>query len=308
MTFCAACKRDITQVEIEKSCCLSARLYGMLLFCKAFARSQILFANEHEFVADHFVVLLRELGVSDSVIKRYHKTRDHCVEITDRMTIERIYADYGYSGDELNLRIKTGNLVCDACVGAFISGCFLSGGTITDPQKGYHLEFTTYRTNLLNDLFRLLDESGFEPRITSRGFGKMIYYKNSGTIEDLLTYMGAIESSLTIMQTKVEKDVKNRINRQMNCESANLDKAIDASAKDRAAIAFIIEKKGEEWLSGDLLEIAKLRMDYPDLSMTDLGNMLEKKLTKSGVSHRLRRIRETAEMLRKGEEDADQTE
>ncbi len=305
MTFCAQCKQEITGIALEKSCCQSARLYGMLLFCKTFSRSQILLSSEHKFVADHFTELLLELGVTKSVLRRTHKTRDYCVQILDEKTIDRIYTDYGYSGEELNLRIRTTNLVCDECVGAFIAGCFLTGGTVTDPQKGYHLEFTTYRSKLLDDLFKLLDESGFEPRTASRGFSRMIYYKNSGAIEDLLTYMGAIDASLSLMETKVEKDVKNRINRRVNCESANIDKAVEAAAKDRAAIETIYAVKGKGWLPDELAEIARLRLENPELSMTDLGGLLEKKLTKSGVSHRLRRLRELADRLQQGEDHAD---
>ncbi len=298
MTFCAQCKQDITETSLDKSCCQTARLYGMLLFCKTFSHTQILLTSEHKFVVEHFVDLLVETGIQKSVLKRSHKTRDFCVQISDEKTIDRLYADFGYSGDELNLRIKTANLTCDECIGAFIAGCFLTGGTVTDPRKGYHLEFTTYRTNLLNDLFKLLGESGFEPRTASRGAGRIIYYKNSGMIEDLLTYMGAINASLSLMETKVEKDVKNRINRRVNCESANIDKTVEAALKDRAAIEYILTRKGERYLSGELLEIAKLRTENPELSMTDLGSMLDKKLTKSGVSHRLRRLRDEADKLR----------
>ena len=305
MTFCAQCKKDITETELEKSCCQAARLYGMLLFCKVFSRSQILLTSEHKFVVDHFAQLLADFGVQKSLLQRSHKTRDYCLQISDEKTIDRIYSDFGYSGDELNLRIKTENLVCDECIGAFISGCFLTGGTVTDPKKGYHLEFTTYRTNLLSDLFKLLDESGFEPRLAARGFGRMIYYKNSGTIEDLLTFMGAIDASLALMETKVEKDVKNRINRQVNCESANIDKTIEAAARDKEAIDYIFTRMGESWLPDELQEIARLRIANPDLSLTDLGGLLEAKLTKSGVSHRLRRIRQEADKLRQEEENAD---
>ncbi|MEG1984091.1 MAG: DNA-binding protein WhiA [Oscillospiraceae bacterium] len=303
MTFCAQCKQDITETKLENSCCVSAQLYGMLLFCKSFSRTQILLTSEHEFVTARFVNLLTEFGIQQTSILQSKTVRDNIVEIDDEKVIDKLFADFGYSGDEFSLRIKDSNFICENCVGSFLAGCFLSGGTITDPKSGYHLEFTTYKSNLLNDLFTLLNDEGFEPRTASRGFGRIIYYKNSTQIEDLLTYMGAVNSSLELMAAKVYKDVKNRINRRVNCESANIDKTVEASAKDLAAIQYITDLKGDSYLSDELLEIAKLRIENPELSMTDLGLLLRKQLTKSGVSHRLRKIREEAAKLKQEHEN-----
>lgn len=301
MTFCAQCKQDLTESELENECCVGAQLYGMLLFSRQFNRRRVEFQSEHAFVADRLVSLLVSWGIPESAIRRESSARDNVVLIEDRHTAEHLLVDFGYSGDELSLRVLEDNFVCEHCLAAFLGGCFLAGGTITDPKVNYHLEFASHKANLIADLSDKLEQAGFTPGVAMRNFKKVLYIKNSSQIEDFLTYIGAVGSSLELMATKVYKDIKNRTNRRVNCENANIDKAVAAAASDIEDIETIFSLRGERFLPDDLLELAKLRRANPELSLAELGGMTEKQLTKSGVSHRMRKIRETARLLREEE-------
>ncbi len=296
MTFCAQCKQDLAEAELEHSCCAGAQLYGMLLFSRRFSRRGIEFQSEHAFVADRLVTLLTAWGIAETAIRTQAGARDHLVLIEDTRAADRLLTDFGYTGDELSLRVLDDNFVCESCLAAFLGGCFLAGGTITDPKVNYHLEFVSHKSNLIADLAGLLARAGFSPGATTRSFKKVLYIKNSAQIEDFLTYIGAVGSSLELMATKVYKDIKNRTNRRVNCENANIDKAVAAAASDIESIEYILQNKGR--LPEELRELAQLRVENPELSLAELGALTAKPLTKSGVSHRMRRIRETARRLR----------
>lgn len=298
MTYCAEVKTEITQNDSFMGCCTTAHLYGLLLFAKEFSVRRITVSSEHGFIIRHTQKLLFDMGIALDRMTLSRTARNYYLAITDAETIERLLNDFGYSGEEPSFRINQANFLCDNCLAAFISGCFVTGGNITDPQKGYHLEFSTYKHNLAKDLEDALREAGFDPRATTRGYAKVLYFKNSSLIEDILTYMGAVSSSLALMDTKIMKDIVNTVNRRTNCESANIDKTVSSSSRDREAIERIFCKKGKAFLSEDLRAIAELRVENPELSLAELGEMLPSPLSKSGVSHRLRRIRDIASTLK----------
>ena len=187
MTFCAQCKQDLAETELERECCVGAQLYGMLLFARRFTRRRIEFQSEHTFVADRLVSLLVSWGIAESAIRRESSARENVVLIEERNTAERLLVDFGYSGDELSLRVLDDNFVCESCLAAFLGGCFLAGGTITDPKVNYHLEFTSHKSNLIADLADKLAQAGFAPGLTTRNFKKVLYIKNSSQIEDFLS-------------------------------------------------------------------------------------------------------------------------
>ncbi|MEG2634855.1 MAG: DNA-binding protein WhiA, partial [Oscillospiraceae bacterium] len=139
---------------------------------------------------------------------------------------------------------------------------------------------------------------GFSPRNSSRNYSKLLYFKDSGQIEDILAYMGATECSFELMNAKIYKDILNNVNRATNCESANIDRALDSSQKDRALIAYIYKTMGKNWLPEELAMTASLRFNNPELSVSDIVELLPEKISKSGVNHRLRKIRAEAQRLK----------
>ena len=150
----------------------------------------------------------------------------------------------------------------------------------------------------MNDLKELLIEVGFNVKSTERKGNHVIYMKGSEEIEDIITFMGATMSSIELMNVKILKDVRNKANRIANCDAANIDRTLKASDKQIADIEYIMEKVGLENLPPDLVNIAEVRMEFPEMSLRELGEALDKPIGRSGANHRLKRISEFADKLR----------
>ena len=154
--------------------------------------------------------------------------------------------------------------------------------------------------NLCRDLSTLIGEVLNQPKSTIRRGSYIVYYKESENIEDIITYIGAMMSSLEMMNIKIEKDIKNRVNRRMNCDNANMDKTLNASLQQVEDINFIFEKKDKSFLPEELLQVAELRLAHPEMSLRELCESVEPPLSRSGVNHRLKKIGEIANGLRNG--------
>lgn len=195
----------------------------------------------------------------------------------------------------INPEIVSGN---DEESGAFLRGVFVSCGSVTDPNKEYHLEIVLPENGRTDVLQKFIEEHGVPIKSTIRAKSSVLYLKTSGHIEDFLTYIGAGLSALEIMQVKIEKDLRNRANRTVNCDSANLDKTVAASEKIRRDIALIIERRGLESLPPELRETALLRMDNPESSLSELCVLHSNELSRSGLNHRLKKLSLIAEEIR----------
>jgi len=199
----------------------------------------------------------------------------------------------------VNTSVVSGN---DADGGAFLRGVFVCCGCVTDPKKEYHLELVIPEKPRIELLKRFIAEHGMEIKSTVRSRNTVLYAKTSEVIEDFLTYIGAGIHALEIMQVKIEKDLRNRANRCVNCDSANLDKTVAASEKSRRDIEFIIERAGLDFLSAELRETALLRLENPESSLSELCALLsegrERPISRSGLNHRLKKISVIAEELK----------
>lgn len=188
--------------------------------------------------------------------------------------------------------IVSGN---DNDAGAFLRGVFVCCGSVTDPNKEYHLELVLPLSERTEPLHRFITEHGMAIKRTQRGKTTVLYAKESELIEDFLTYIGAGNHALEIMRVKVEKDFRNRVNRSVNCDNANLDKTVAASEKVRRDIALIIEKAGLKSLKPELRETARLRLDNPESSLSELCAMFDPPISRSGLNHRLKKLSQIAE-------------
>ena len=186
--------------------------------------------------------------------------------------------------------------------GAFLRGVFVSCGSVTDPNKEYHLELVLPENDRTPALLDFIAEHGMSLKETARGGARskktVLYAKESELIEDCLTYIGAANHSMEIMQVKIVKDFRNRVNRSVNCENANLDKTVAASNKSTADIDYIFSTMGADWLSPDLRETARLRVENPEMSLSELCGMFPEKISRSGLNHRLKKLSKLAEELR----------
>ena len=186
--------------------------------------------------------------------------------------------------------------------GAFLRGVFVSCGSVTDPNKEYHLELVLPENDRTPALLDFIAEHGMSLKETARGGARskktVLYAKESELIEDCLIYIGAANHSMEIMQVKIVKDFRNRVNRSVNCENANLDKTVAASNKSTADIEYIFSTMGADWLSPDLRETARLRVENPEMSLSELCGIFPEKISRSGLNHRLKKLSKLAEELR----------
>ena len=182
---------------------------------------------------------------------------------------------------------------------AFLRECFFSTGSVSDPMKSYHFEIVCDSKDQAEALMFLLREYELDAKITDRKGHLVVYLKEGEQIADTLALMGARGAVMTFQNARVEREVRGSINRRVNCETANIKKTVSASVRQIEDIRLIEEKRGLSSLPQNLRDIAMIRLEYPDTSLADLGGLLDPPVGKSGVNHRLRRIGDIAESIRR---------
>ena len=190
----------------------------------------------------------------------------------------------------MTLHVNFGILEEDADRLAFLRGAFLAGGSVTDPAKRYHLELITSHYKVSRETYALLLDVGFSPKELSRGGSGVLYFKQNNYIEDFLTAIGAPVCAMGVMEAKVEKDLRNGINRRVNCETANLTKVVDASIEQVAAIRKLQKQGRLKELPPKLRETARLRLDNPEATLQELAAMQDPPVSKSAMNHRMRKL------------------
>lgn len=187
----------------------------------------------------------------------------------------------------------------DKCRKAYIKGTFLGGGSISNPEKTYHLEFVAHNSEYADELVMLINSYGLHSKVIQRKSSYVVYVKEGDQIVDILSIIGAYTSLLELENVRILKEMRNNVNRLVNCETANLSKTVNASVRQVDSIRFLQKEIGLQRLPKNLRDIAEIRLSYPDESLKELGEFLTPPVGKSGVNHRLRRIEKIAEELRK---------
>ena len=292
MSFSGEVKRELCRVGLGRACCARAEAYGVLLYCNTFTAQELRIITECE----EFAIRLPELfdrafgGLSFDRMPTALEQK-YIFQINDGEKLERIIDAFGFDARQSPvLHINFGLLEEDCCRAAFLRGAFLAGGSVTDPNKRYHLELETSHAQASRELQALLTDMGQQPKQVARGGYQVTYFKNSDQIEDLLTLMGAPLSAMALMNTRAEKELRNGVNRRVNCESANLDKAVDAAQEQLEAIRRLYELGRVEELSPQLKETVILRENYPELTLSQLAEEFDPPVTKSCLNHRLRKL------------------
>ncbi len=305
MSFASDLKDELCKEVPEEESALHALLYGFLLFSYKFRADEISFSVLHEPTARLFAeALMTHCGVPAKITFK-ERVRGTLYKVCIEKASERrkvMDAFYHVPG-EPHLRINRANIENEEDVRYFLRGAYLVCGSLTNPEKDYHCEFDVSYMNLCKDLSALIGEVLAQPKSTIRRGSYMVYYKESENIEDLLTYIGAPMSAVELMNIKIIKDIKNRVNRRMNCDNANLDKTLNASFQQVQDIKYIFDVKGNTFLSEELRTVAEIRLENPDMSLRELGESVEPPLSRSGVNHRLKRIGEIAAEIRKQQEN-----
>jgi hypothetical protein len=211
--------------------------------------------------------------------------------LSDSKEIGKVRAAYGYGkGDETVLHLNNAVLENDCCQAAFWRGAFCAGGTVTDPKKKYLLEIVTPRRVLARELRTLLRESGLEAAPGERSGTQVLALKMSEVIEDFLTLIGAPLAAMEVMQAKLEKEIRNSVNRRVNCDTANLDKTLAAAERLKNVITRLDRSGRMDKLPDNLQETARARRDHPEDSLAQLAERLG--VSKSCLNHRLRKLEE----------------
>ena len=189
----------------------------------------------------------------------------------------------------------------DCCKRAYLRGAFLASGSISNPEKSYHFEIKCLNRNKANQIVDILKFFDVDAKTLDRKNKIIVYLKDSEKVVDALNIMEAPIALLKVETVKVDKEMMNKVNRQMNCDMANNNRTINAAQKSLADIKYIDEEVGLSYLPEKLQQIAKLRLEYPDASLQVIGDMMTPALGKSGVNHRFRKIGEIANKLREEE-------
>lgn len=297
MSFSSSAKAELCAIRPDKKCCALAESYGVLLYCNTFSAGEIRIITAcDEFAARLPRLFRRAFGIAFDVLPKENAAGKRSFIIRDREKLRLIFESFGLDVDStLTHHLNFGVIEEDCCRLSFVRGAFLAGGSVTDPEKRYHLELATPHHSVSRETYSLLLELGFSPKETVRSGNALLYFKQADAIADFFTAIGASTTAMGIMEAKVEKEMRNTITRKVNCDSANADKVVAAAQEQLDAIRFIAREYGLDALPETLKDAALLRITNPEASLADLALLSSPPVTKSCLSHRLKKIVELSE-------------
>ena len=238
MSFSSDVKTELCRLPISDKHCAVAECYGILLYGNTFSNTQIKIITESRPFAKRLSKLFKTaFGFSIYPQESTSGSGKLIFSLSDREKLDRIFDTYGYDRQTaLAHHINFGVLEEDCCRKSFIRGVFFAGGSVTNPEKRYHLELVTDHYNVSREACSILLDMGFTPKTTDRGGNYIIYFKQSDAIEDLLTTIGAPVAAMSVMNAKITKNMVNSINRKVNCDTATVTKTVDAAQQQIDAI------------------------------------------------------------------------
>lgn len=289
MSFSSEIKKTLSQAEFECECCCCAELAGIMSFSAQLNSDILKFVTEKRYIAER---IAKDIYECTGEMVTFSVSKNIRIEISDTSVLRKIREATGFASEDFEQTLKN-----DCCRRAYIRGAFLGGGCVLNPKRNYHLEFDTKYKISADRLNNIMSSCFISPKITYRKGHYLVYLKGSDDIADVLGLMGASMGALEFYSVQMEKDVRNSINRQINCEVANQRKTSKAASRQLLSIKKIKAKSAMGKMPDVLQEIARMREKYPDVSLKELGEMLDPPLGKSGVNHRLNRIIEYADQL-----------
>ncbi|MBQ4381942.1 MAG: DNA-binding protein WhiA [Oscillospiraceae bacterium] len=289
MSFSGEVKAELCRQEPASRALSQAECYGLLLFANTFTSKEIKIVTSSEELKRRIPRLFRRAFGTGPDCEAGEEGGRAVFYTADPEKLGRIRSAFGME-PESALHINLGALEDPGAREAFLRGAFLAGGSVTDPAKRYHLELTTTHYFVSREMPSLFQEMGLEPKTVSRAGSFVTYFKSSAAIEDVLTALGAPVCAMQVMSAKIEKDMKNSVNRKVNCDTANVMKSVVASEEQIAAIRKIRRAGLMSSLPEKLRQTAEKREELPELSLTELAAAFEPPLTKSGINHRMRKL------------------
>ena len=304
MSFSLSVKRELFEKENEARHCDIAELAAVINHGADVietADGLSIQINSDRMLCQKFRVLLKKLfsvGVNYTVTLGARV--DGAGDVKRILSAAGLYTE---ADGAVNRCISPFVVASGCCKRAYVRGAFLAAGVMSDPEKTYHAEFVNASEELASALSAILESFELNARRTRRKDSFILYLKDSGEITDLLNVMEAHNSLMEMANVRIVKDVRNRLNRNVNAEAANLGKTITASVKQLEDIRLITDSKGISFLNDQLAEAAALRLKHHDLSLKEIGGMMTPPVSKSGVNHRFRKIGEIADDIRKSKEE-----
>lgn len=293
MSFSGSVKTELCRLQMENQCCAQAECYGAALYANRFDSRELRVVTESEALAERLPALFQSaFRVQFDRIPGPEESKRN-FSLTDPQKLLTVWETFGYDPrSTVSHHINFGVLEEESCRTAFFRGAFLTGGSVTNPAKGYHLELCTSHASVGREMVSLLHETGFEPKSARRSGNHIVYFKQSEAIADFLVAIGAPNAAMELRDAKASRDLRGEVNRRVNCDAANLDKAVDAAVAQVEMLRKLQARMNLDSLPPKLSEAAKLRLEYPDRNLTELGAMCQPPITKSTFSYRLKKLSE----------------
>lgn len=308
MSFSNDVRNELARVIPDKKCCQMAELSALLAM-----RADIGFNRDDELTlyttmenaaqARKVYTLLKEtFGLASTVHilqkKRFKKSRIYQVQThLDNPEGSALLGKLELSEAGIKRQVNWKAIRKNCCKRSFLRGVFVSSGFINRPEGNYHLEIVFNDSRMASDVLRITHKLGLDARLTERKNNLLIYIKESETIVDFLRLVEASNALLEFENVRIIKSMRNQVNRQVNCETANLAKTVEASVRQVEMIKSILARIGIKGIPPHLREIAMLRMDHPDSTLRELGLLLDPPLTKSGVAYRMAKLERIADTI-----------
>lgn len=316
MSFSREVKKELTLVPLGARHCLIAEVGALLLMAGEIDHKEgkwhIKFHTENAAIArKYFTIVKKAFNINTEVILETHRTRkkqSYILSLKDEEVAEKILAattilKYNRGIPILRQHMDKITIQSMCCKRAYLRGAFLGAGSVSDPEKGYHLELVTPSIDHAEYLQHLMQNLEMDAKIVERKGNQVVYLKEGSQIVDLLNIMGAHVALMELENVRIVKEVRNNVNRLVNCETANLKKTVSASVRQVQDIEYLQQTIGLSSLPEHLQEIAVYRVQYSSATLKELGQLLSPPVGKSGVNHRLRKLSELATQIREQREE-----
>ncbi len=308
MSFSSEVKKELVSQDSQPRHCAVAELAGMLAgagrICKKQGAVHIAFTSENEKITQKYVRLVTSVsGIDAGISQAYHiqqkNKNSYLAEVAEEaaeklLQILKLQKRLEQSADCAQMPASRLLLQKSCCKRAYLRGVFLAAGSMSDPKKSYHFEIVCETAQVAKQAQEQLNCFELDAKIVSRKNHEVVYLKEGSQIVDALNIMGAHTALMDLENVRILKEMRNDINRRVNCETANINKTVSAAYRQQQAIRFLQRQGALSGLAGPLQEIAALRMEYPEAAIGELGALCIPKVGKSGVNHRLRRLEEIA--------------
>ena len=312
MSFSGEVKEELAKHVSASRHCQIAELAAMIHFCGKYQETEgkktLVFHTENQSVIRKYFTLLEktfniDVGASWDILGKQGRSHTYSFILEEEQKVYKILQTVKLLNADnvvlsLEQPVNTMLIKNSCCQRAFLRGAFLTAGSMSDPEKSYHLELVCTNEMQAIQLRDIIQGFQVEAKIVLRKKYYVVYLKEGGGISDLLNIMEAHVSLMEFENQRIVKEMRNSINRRVNCEAANITKTVNASSKQIEDILFVRDNYGFNNLQKSLREMAEVRLDYPDATLKELGQYLNPPVGKSGVNHRLRKLSELADRIR----------